>query len=121
VKILFNKDEVSLTQLLKVFFSMHDPTTLNRQGADVGTQYRSVIFYNNTEQKAIVEEVIQALKSENVFTEAIVTEVSPMQEFYSAEEYHQNYFSLNRNQPYCRFVIQPKMEKFDAVFRNLKK
>jgi peptide-methionine (S)-S-oxide reductase len=118
VKITYNENEISFKQLLEVFFLTHDPTTLNRQGADVGTQYRSVVFYTKTEQKKIAESIINDLNANKVYNSPIVTELTELSNYYSAEKYHQDYFDRNKNQPYCKFVIQPKMEKFRKVFKN---
>jgi len=112
VQITFNPAMVSYKQLLQIFFATHDPTTLNRQGADVGTQYRSVIFYHSPQQKAEAEAIIQKLTRERFFASAIVTQIQPTGAFYKAEDYHQNYFRNNQQQPYCRVVINPKLEKF---------
>lgn len=112
VQITFNPAMVSYKQLLQIFFATHDPTTLNRQGADVGTQYRSVIFYHSPQQKAEAEAIIQKLTGERVFASAIVTQIQQAGAFYKAEDYHQNYFRNNQQQPYCRVVINPKLEKF---------
>src|SRR5918999_522001 len=98
--------------LLEVYFTIHDPTTLNRQGADVGTQYRSVIFFHDDEQRAVAEQVISDLESEGIWSDPIVTEVVPFDEFYVAEDYHQNYFRNNGFQPYCQVIIAPKVAKF---------
>jgi len=119
VKITYNPKEISLAMILEVFFKTHDPTTLNRQGADVGTQYRSVIFYNNESQKAIAEEIIKRLTSEKIWDKPIVTELSPLKAFYMAEDYHQNYYNRNPAQGYCQFVIVPKLEKFRKVFSDI--
>lgn len=118
VQLKYDPDAVSYREILEVFFSIHDPTTLNRQGADVGTQYRSAIFYHNEEQKEIAEEVIAQLEAENVWPNPIVTEVSPIDEFYQAEDYHQEYFAKNPNQGYCRAVINPKVAKFRKKFSD---
>jgi peptide-methionine (S)-S-oxide reductase len=112
VHLTFDPDKTSFKQILQLFFSIHDPTTLNRQGADVGTQYRSAIFYHNEEQKDIAEQVIKELNAANVWGAPIVTEVKPFQKFYPAEDYHQEYFERNREQGYCRLVIAPKLAKF---------
>jgi len=116
IRIEFDTSEMSLADILKVFFIMHDPTTLNRQGNDVGTQYRSVIFYTTENQKKIAEQVIQELSKEKIYDKPVVTEVKPLINFYEAEKYHQNYFNKNPQQSYCRFVIQPKVEKFEKIF-----
>jgi peptide-methionine (S)-S-oxide reductase len=112
VQVTFDPDEVSYKDILEVYFTIHDPTTLNRQGADVGTQYRSVIFYHTEEQKRVAEEVISDLETEGIWNSPIVTEVAPFDEFYVAEDYHQNYFRNNGFQPYCQVIIAPKVAKF---------
>jgi len=105
-----------------VFFTVHDPTTLNRQGADVGTQYRSAIFYKNEEQKQAAQSIIDQLNTEKVFSSPIVTTLEPFTTLYVAEDYHQNYYENNKSQPYCQMVIQPKIEKFEKIFKaRLKK
>ncbi len=119
VKITYNPEEISLAMILEVFFKTHDPTTLNRQGADVGTQYRSVILYSNDTQKAIAQEIIQRLTFEKIWNKPIVTELSPLKAFYMAEDYHQNYYNRNPAQGYCQFVIVPKLEKFKKVFSDI--
>jgi peptide-methionine (S)-S-oxide reductase len=116
IDIEYDADEVSLDELLLIFFKTHNPTTRNRQGNDVGTQYRSAIFYYFTEQKIAAEEMIQTLTDEHVFDSPIVTEVTPGSDFYEAEDYHQNYFADNPNKPYCASVIQPKLNKFTKEF-----
>lgn len=117
-RITYDPDIVSYKEILEVFWKTHDPTTLNRQGADVGTQYRSVIFYLNDRQKTTAEYYKQRLNESGAYTAPIVTEIVPASEFYAAEDYHQNYYSLNPNQGYCRYVIQPKLEKFRAAFAD---
>jgi peptide-methionine (S)-S-oxide reductase len=112
VQITFDPNQVTFTELLEVFFTIHDPTTLNRQGADVGTQYRSAIFYHSPEQKAVAERAIAELNAAGLWDSPIVTEVTPLTEFYKAEDYHQQYYEQNTNQPYCRAVIAPKVAKF---------
>jgi len=112
----YDADEISLDEILLIFFRTHNPTTLNRQGNDVGTQYRSAIFYTNEQQKEQAEAMIKKLTEEHVFDDPIVTEVTPASEFYVAEDYHQNYFQENGGQPYCSFVIQPKLHKFAKEF-----
>lgn len=112
VQATFNPDVLTYRDLLKVFFAIHDPTTLNRQGGDVGTQYRSAIFTHNEVQEKIAEEVIAELNDAGIWDEPIVTEVVPFEAFYPAEEYHQEYFRRNPNQGYCRMVIAPKVAKF---------
>jgi peptide-methionine (S)-S-oxide reductase len=116
IQLKFNPELVSFRELLEVFFVVHDPTTLNRQGADVGTQYRSAIFFHSPEQKAIAEEVIHALDNEKIWDNRIVTEVTAADTFYPAEDYHQEYFANNPTQGYCAFVIQPKVAKFRKYF-----
>jgi len=112
VQVTFDPDEVSYRDILEVYFTIHDPTTLNRQGADVGTQYRSVIFYHDEDQKRTAEEVISELETEGIWNGPIVTEIAPFDEFYVAEDYHQNYFRNNGFQPYCQVIIAPKVAKF---------
>ncbi len=112
VQVTFDPAVISFRELLEVFFTIHDPTTLNRQGADVGTQYRSAIFYHTPEQKAVAEEVIARLAAEKVWDRPFVTELKPFSAFYPAEDYHQEYFARNPRQPYCQVVIAPKVAKF---------
>ena len=119
VQIIYNSQKVSFAKLLEVFFTVHNPTSLNRQGADVGTQYRSAIFYHSESQKSVAEAIIAKLNSSGTWNDLIVTEVAPAQPFYVAEDYHQNYFNDNKRQPYCQMVIQPKMEKFRKVFKEI--
>jgi peptide-methionine (S)-S-oxide reductase len=122
VQLTFDPQEISFTEILRVFFTIHDPTTLNRQGADVGSQYRSVIFYHDQEQKKIAEEVIRELTAAQVWDSPIVTEVTPFEAFYPAEDYHQDYFQRNMFQPYCQYVIAPKVMKLHKLFsEKLKK
>jgi peptide-methionine (S)-S-oxide reductase len=111
VRVTFDPQVISFREILEVFLTTHDPTTLNRQGADVGTQYRSVIFYRDEEQKKVAEQVIEEFNAGNVWDAPIVTEVTPLKDFYKAEDYHQEYFKLNGEQPYCRAVIAPKVAK----------
>jgi peptide-methionine (S)-S-oxide reductase len=118
IQIEFDADILSLDELLLVFFKTHNPTTLNRQGNDVGTQYRSAIFYHTDEQKRHAEAMIKTLTEEKVFDKPIVTEVTPVSEFYKAEDYHQNYYNDNPMKPYCTFVIQPKLNKFAKEFTD---
>ena len=118
VQITYNESIISLEGLLEVFFSLHDPTTLNRQGADVGTQYRSGIFYQNEEQRKIADKTIAILNNSKVFDNPIVTEVLPLKNFYKAENYHQEYYELNKEQPYCKAVIKPKMDKLHKIFND---
>lgn len=117
IQITYDPTKISFTELLEVFWQTHDPTTLNRQGADVGTQYRSVVFYHSDEQKKLAELYKKKLDESGAFDNPIVTEISPISEYYPAEDYHQNYFKLNGDAPYCSFVIQPKVEKFRKVFK----
>ncbi len=116
IRVTYDPDEISYSELLDVFFTVHDPTTLNRQGNDVGTQYRSVIFYSSEEQKREAEQAISEIDASHVFPDPVVTAVEPATEFYVAEDYHQNYYAQNSNQPYCRFVIEPKVRKAEKVF-----
>ncbi len=122
VEVYFDPNIISYEVLLKVFFSMHNPTTLNRQGGDIGTQYRSAIFYHNSEQKTIAENYIQELDAEKVFEDKIVTEISPAETFYPAEDYHQDYYNLNREKnSYCTVVIDPKVNKIRKSYAHLLK
>lgn len=118
VQITFDPEVLSFRDLLGVFFTVHDPTTLNRQGADVGSQYRSAIFYHNDEQKADAEEMIRELEAARVWDDPIVTEVAPLVDFYPAEAYHQGYYRNNPNQGYCQVVIAPKVAKFRQRYMN---
>jgi len=121
VQVTFNPSVISFRELLEVFFTIHDPTSLNRQGADVGTQYRSAIFYHSPEQKATAEQVIQELGEQQVWSKPIVTEVTPFQEFYPAEAYHQEYFKNNPYQGYCLAIIAPKVAKFRHKYLEMLK
>jgi peptide-methionine (S)-S-oxide reductase len=116
VQVTFDPAVLSYRDILEVFFAVHDPTTLNRQGADVGTQYRSAVFYHSPEQKAVAEAVIADLNREGVWGKPIVTEVVPLDKFYKAEDYHQGYFRANPGQPYCAAVVNPKVAKFRSKF-----
>ena len=116
IRVTFDPTLISFKEILQVFFSIHDPTTLNRQGSDIGTQYRSAIFYHTPEQKMIAEQVIKELESAHVWNTPIVTELKPFEAFYPAEDYHQEYFKRNPNQPYCRVVVAPKVAKFRKQF-----
>lgn len=118
VQVVFDNTKTSLDEILKVFFTVHDPTTLNRQGADVGTQYRSVIFYRDDVQQKTAKEIIEALNKEKVYDSPIVTQINPFKAFYIAEDYHQNYYDQNKEEPYCKMVIQPKIEKFEKLFKD---
>ena len=112
IQVSFNPSKISYREILEIFFSVHDPTTLNRQGTDVGTQYRSAIFYHNDQQRTVAEELIGELNKTNVWKKPIVTQIVPMDKFYPAEEYHWEYFSRNPEQAYCQMVISPKVSKF---------
>ena len=116
VQITFDPQVISFSDLLHVFFTIHDPTTLNQQGGDVGTQYRSAVFYHSPAQKAEVERVIAELAAERVWDDPIVTEVKPLREFYPAEEYHRDYYRRNPNQGYCRAVVAPKVAKVRKLY-----
>jgi peptide-methionine (S)-S-oxide reductase len=118
VQITFDPEVIAYRDILTIFFYVHDPTTLNRQGADVGTQYRSVIFYHDENQKAVAEEVMQEIQNSKVWKDPLVTELSPLTAFYVAEDYHQEYFANNPNAPYCTFVVSPKVEKFRKNFQE---
>lgn len=121
VQVKFDPQVVSLEELLSVFFTIHDPTTLNRQGADVGTQYRSAIFYHNEQQRKTAVRLINELNEARIWDNPIVTEVNPIDAFYVAEDYHQNYFVNNPGQGYCRVVVAPKVSKFRQKFNHLQK
>lgn len=121
VQIEYDPDVVSYRDLLEIFFTIHDPTTLNRQGADIGTQYRSAIFYHDEAQRRAAEEIIDEMQSEGVFADPIVTEVSPLDTFYPAEDYHQDYYANNPNQAYCQVVVAPKLAKFRKKFAEMRK
>jgi peptide-methionine (S)-S-oxide reductase len=112
VQLTYHPKQISFKEILAIFFAVHDPTTLNRQGADVGTQYRSAIFYHNEEQKTAAQEAIKQLKASKVWGASVVTQVAPYKDFYPAEEYHQEYFARNAEHPYCSVVIAPKLDKF---------
>ena len=116
IQIVYDPAKISFKELLEVFWQTHDPTTLNRQGADAGTQYRSAVFYHNDEQKELAEKYKKELDASGAFRGPIVTEISPSTVFYQAEDYHQDYYNLNGSQPYCTFVIKPKLDKFNKVF-----
>ena len=122
VQITFDPTVISFRELLEVFFTIHDPTTLNRQGPDLGTQYRSAIFYHTPEQKAIASQVIAEVERSGIWDDPIVTELTPLEAFYPAEEYHRDYFRQHPNQPYCQAVVAPKLAKFrSAYLAKLKK
>jgi peptide-methionine (S)-S-oxide reductase len=112
VQLTFNPDQISYREILQIFFSVHDPTTLNRQGEDVGTQYRSAVFYHNDRQRTIAEAVIRELNEARLWTKPIVTQIVPLDKFYPAEDYHREYFSRHLEQAYCQVVISPKVSKF---------
>ena len=118
VQVNFNPDVISFREILEIFFATHDPTTLNRQGADVGPQYRSVVFYHSDAQRRTTEEVIWELNGEKIWNDPIVTQVEPFEAFHRAEEYHMDYYERNRGQPYCRLVIDPKVLKLRERFRD---
>lgn len=118
VQIMFDSQVISFREILQVFFTVHDPTTLNQQGADVGTQYRSVIFYHDEEQKCMAEQVMQEIEIAKIWDAPLVTELTPFTAFYRAEDYHQEYFQNNPNQPYCRVVVAPKVAKFREHYRE---
>lgn len=121
LEISFDSEIISLDEIFKIFFTLHDPTTLNRQGADKGTQYRSIILYDDISQMTQANEIITKFEQEKVWENPIVTEVVPLEKFYSAEGYHQDYFNKNPDKSYCQIVISPKIEKFEKVFSDLKK
>jgi peptide-methionine (S)-S-oxide reductase len=118
IQVTFNPKEISYEDILEVFWNTHDPTTLNKQGADEGAQYRSVVFYHNEEQKKIAEQYKSQLAKSGTFKNPIVTEITPFSIFYKAEDYHQNYYALNPNQGYCQYVIRPKVEKFNKQYAS---
>ncbi len=119
VRVIFDPDVISYHDLLEVFFTIHDPTTMNRQGNDVGTQYRSVVFYHSPEQEATARQVIREIAP--IWSDPIVTQVEPAPEFYVAERYHQEYFQNNSRQPYCQVVVEPKVQKFRSKFASRRK
>jgi peptide-methionine (S)-S-oxide reductase len=118
VQVVYDPEKITYDELLEVFWQTHDPTTLNRQGNDVGTQYRSAIFFHNDEQKQKAEKYKAELNTSGAFKNPIVTEIAPFSKFYVAENYHQDYYNNNGSQPYCYYVIKPKMEKFQKVFKE---
>ncbi|MUP45828.1 peptide-methionine (S)-S-oxide reductase MsrA [Gramella sp. BOM4] len=118
IELMFDPHRINYRELLLVFFATHDPTTLNRQQNDVGTQYRSAIFYHDEEQKEVAEEVIRMLEAENVFKDPIVTEVTEASAFYEAEQEHQEFYNQHRQQPYCQFIIDPKITKLKKLFSD---
>lgn len=118
IKIEFDEHVISYSDLLLMFFKTHNPTSLNKQGNDVGNQYKSVIFYYNEDQKLAAEKLVKELTNQQIFDKPILTHINPAMEFYEAEDYHQNYFASNPGKPYCTFVIQPKLNKFSEEFRD---
>lgn len=121
VQVTFDPQQISFKQLCQIFFALHDPTQLNRQGNDIGTQYRSAIFFHSAEQAETAKDVIKELTEQQLFDQPIVTEISPATTFYPAEDYHQGYFLQNPQQGYCQFIIAPKMAKFRQLFNRLLK
>jgi len=121
VQVTFDPNVISMVQILEIFWKTHDPTTLNRQGADIGTQYRSAVFYHNEQQKITAMTLKDKLEKAAIWSNSIVTEITALKSFYQAEEYHQEYYRKNPNQPYCQFVIVPKLEKFDQIFSEFSK
>ena len=117
-QIIFDSQKISFDELLEVFWQTHDPTTPNRQGNDVGSQYRSSIFYHDENQKLLAEKYKRDLNDSGAWDNPVITEITPLTNFYPAEKYHQDYFQQNMNQPYCSFVIQPKLDKFRKVFKD---
>lgn len=120
VQVVFDPETVSLVNILEIFWRTHDPTTLNRQGADVGTQYRSAIFYHSDKQRDIALKLKQELERQAIWNKPVVTEITAFKAFYKAEDYHQDYYNQNPDQPYCQFVIVPKLEKFEKLFKDFK-
>lgn len=116
VRVIFDPTVLSFRQLLEIFFSLHNPTQLNRQGNDVGTQYRSVIFYHNDEQKLAAEEIIEEIQDDGIWPDPVVTEVTPLSNYFDAEDYHQDYFANNPQNQYCNMVVAPKLAKFKKTF-----
>mgnify|MGYP001826766230 CR=1 FL=1 len=117
-QITFDPSKITYKELLEIFWQIHDPTTLNRQGPDVGTQYRSIILYHSDEQKVIAEKQKLELNNENTFGQPVITEIKSLDIFYKAEDYHVDYYKNNPNQPYCTFMIKPKLEKFEKIFKD---
>ncbi len=118
IQVTFNPEIIPYMKILEIFFTMHDPTSLNRQGADVGTHYRSVIFYHSEEQRKVAEEFIAELNETNLFNLPIVTQLEPFEEFYETEDYHKDYYNRNKQQGYSRFVIEPKIRKVEKEFKD---
>ncbi len=121
VKVYFDKSKTSLEKIFSVFFAVHDPTTLNRQGADEGTQYRSAVFYATEEQKNAALKAVQIVNESGEYENKVVTEISPLPIFYNAEDYHQNYYNQNKTQSYCQFVVKTKVDKFEKLFKDIAK
>jgi len=121
IQVIFNPSKIPFSKILEVYFKTHDPTTLNRQGADIGTQYRSVIFYHSDSQKTTAEEIKKKLNNAGIWNSPIVTAIEPFVVFFKAEDYHQDYYTNNKNQPYCRMTITPKIEKFEKIFKDYMK
>ncbi len=121
VQIIYDPSVITYEEILTIFFHFHDPTTLNRQGADSGSQYRSVILYHNDQQKSVAQKVMKEVSSSGLWKNPLVTELAPLTTFYSAEDYHQDYFTRNPNQPYCVYVVAPKLEKFRKSFSVFRK
>ncbi len=121
IKVDYDSEQISVDDLLSVFFSVHDPTTLNRQGHDIGTQYRSVIFFNTSKQEDAAKAKVAELTQESTFPDPIVTEIKPLEKFYEAEDYHHDYFAKNPDQTYCQLVINPKLKKFKDKWKSLMK
>jgi peptide-methionine (S)-S-oxide reductase len=117
-QITYNPEKLRFEDILEVFFKTHDPTTLNKQGADVGTQYRSGIYYHNDTQRQIAERILKQIDQDRIYSNPIVTEIKAVANYYPAEDYHQNYYNQNSNQSYCSFVITPKLEKFEKIFKS---
>ncbi len=118
IQITFDPEKITFAELLEVFWKTHDPTTLNQQGNDIGTQYRSAVFYHNDEQKKLATEIKNKLDKAGIYDAPIVTEITKFEKFYPAEDYHQNYYEQNKTQPYCNMVITPKIKKFEKVFKD---
>jgi peptide-methionine (S)-S-oxide reductase len=118
IQLVYDPKSIPFAKILEIYFKTHDPTTLNRQGGDAGTQYRSVIFYSTEEQKRVAEEVKAVLDKSGIWSDPIVTSIEPFRNFYKAENYHQDYFENNSKQPYCQMVINPKVEKFEKLFKD---
>ncbi len=117
-QIIFDGSKISFSDLLEIFWKTHDPTTLNRQGNDIGTQYRSVIFYHTNEQKLLAEQYKKEINDEKAFQNPVITEIVPFTNYYPAEDYHQNYYNQNSEEGYCKYLIQPKLEKFEKIFKS---